>query len=103
MSTSVATASRSRIDEVFGEFLRIVMTDGWTPKEAADHLRRQVDDDPRVLRLLLARVAKATLERPTRVGRRAEVALHLALPDASPPATGARRPRGRRSRPQGDE
>lgn len=99
MSTTVATASRSRINEVLGELLRIVMTDDWTPEEAADHLRQQVDDDPRMLRLLLARVARATLERPTRVGRRAEVALHLAMPDATQPTTGARQPRGRRSHP----
>lgn len=76
------TLFRSRVDHASATLLRSVMADGWRPETAARELLATIRFDRRVLLLMRARLAKAALQRPTRITDRAAVTLELAITTA---------------------
>jgi hypothetical protein len=70
---------RTRADHASTALLRSVMADGWRPEKAARELLVRVRGDRRLLRLIRARLSRATLERPTTITDRAMTTLDLAL------------------------
>lgn len=87
------TLFRSRVDHASATLLRSVMAAGWRPETAARELLATVRFDRRVLVLMRARVAKAALQRPTRITDRAAATLELALTTAERPHTSPLVPR----------
>lgn len=73
------TVGRSRVDQAAVALLRAVMADGWRADQAADELLLRTRGDSRLLRALRARVARAVLDRPTRIHNRATVTVDKAL------------------------
>lgn len=85
MSQSAATLPyirvRRPVDLAVAELVRIGITRGWAAKSATLLLRTRLVVDPRLLRLLRARVSPAMLKRPTDLDARAGATLDGALTD----------------------
>lgn len=70
---------RTRVDLASRILLRAVMADEWRAEEAARELLGRVRGDVQLLKVLRARIARAMLERPTRIGARAAATVDHAL------------------------
>jgi len=86
----------TRLDAAMASLVRIVLADGWSAQAAAHDLRTHADVDPGLLRRARVRVARAALDRPSRVSYRAAATLDQALADieatgSSHPGAGTRR------------
>jgi hypothetical protein len=73
------TVARGRVDQAAVALLRAVMAEGWRPDQAADELLLRTRADSTLLRALRTRVARAVLDRPTRIHNRATVTVEKAL------------------------
>lgn len=71
-------SARSRANKACAVLLRAVMSDDWQPELAARALLDEIHDDPRLLRILRARVSRVMLTRPTGISDRAAATLDCA-------------------------
>lgn len=71
--------TRTLIDRATARALALALRPGWDRHDAAVSLARLASGNPHVLRVALARVRRAQLERPSLVGYRASHALLQAL------------------------
>ncbi|GAB2741209.1 hypothetical protein [Nocardioides pakistanensis] len=83
MTTLAAAHSRprqrSRADQACAVLLKVAMADGWQAETAARTLLDEIHEDPRLLRILRARVSRAMLLRPTAIANRAAATLECAV------------------------
>lgn len=70
---------RSRADHACALLLKVAMADDWQPETAARALLDEIHEDPRLLRILRARVSRAMLLRPTQIANRAAATLDCAV------------------------
>lgn len=59
--------------------LKTVMAEDWQPETAARALLAEIHGDPRLLRILRAKVSRAMLTRPTEIAGRAAETLDCAV------------------------
>lgn len=69
----------SRANKACAVLLRSVMSDDWQPEVAARTLLDEIHDDPRLLRILRAKVSRVMLTRPTQIADRAAATLDCAV------------------------